>query len=168
MRKTLSVFAFLLLIAAWTLFPADPALSATEHCPNHQDGGKVEGQNNVEVLDAGTEFCVKAGTFATGLLVADGTTSLIEYVEDSGITVGNGNVPDVSYYVVYTTPEPEPEPEPTPDEPVEQPIENTPAPNTVEAGGGPPTLPNTGVGTVLLMLLGLALTGGGWYTLRRT
>jgi len=103
MRKVLGVSV--LMIGLLGLM-ATPALALTEHCPDH-DGhpGKIESgaAGNDVVLPAGTEFCVKAGPFATGVLIADGTTTLLQYVEQAGITVGEGdeNVPDVSYYVVY-------------------------------------------------------------------
>lgn len=65
----------------------------TEHCPS--GGEKVEAKGddlNDIVLDAGTLFCVKGSTDATGILEADGETSLVVYLD-------NGH--DVSYYVVY-------------------------------------------------------------------
>jgi hypothetical protein len=98
------------------------ALGSTEHCPDKDSASKVEasfdGELDDTVLPEGTEFCVKAGDDATGILVADGTTTLLQYVEESGIRVGKkGNVPNVSYYIVYgrSTPSPSPSgsPEPT-------------------------------------------------------
>ena len=101
MRKIIGAMAAAMLLATLAI----PAMASTEHCPGHQGhDGKVEGENNDLVLDAGTEFCVKAGPYATSVLTADGETSLIEYVEQEGLTVGEGgggNVPDVSYYIVY-------------------------------------------------------------------
>lgn len=96
-----SVFAMLLM--------ALPVAAATEHCPD--GGSKVEANGgtqdtiNETVLPAGTQFCVKGSTDATGLLTADGETSLSDYL---------GNDHDVSYYVVYTTTTSTPTPTGTP------------------------------------------------------
>jgi LPXTG-motif cell wall-anchored protein len=73
-----------------------PLRAATEHCPDHNGHpGKVEGANNSVVLPAGTVFCVKGSTVATGKLTADGTTTLKTYL-------GIGK--DVSYYIIYKRP----------------------------------------------------------------
>ncbi len=69
--------------------------TGTEHCPDHESNPKVEtGNLNGIVLDAGTSFCVKGSTDATGILTANGTTTLFEYL---------GSDHDVSYYVIYET-----------------------------------------------------------------
>jgi LPXTG-motif cell wall-anchored protein len=76
---------------------ATPAGAATEHCPDHNGNpGKVEGKSNDVVLPEGTKFCVKGSTEATGELIADGETTLFQYL-------GIGQ--DVSYYIVYSRPD---------------------------------------------------------------
>jgi outer membrane biosynthesis protein TonB len=100
-------------------------LADVEHCPGHSDsantkveatGGNQEAVNNL-VLPAGTQFCVKSSTGNTGVLVANGTTTLREYLEAAGIVGGDGQGRDVSYYVIYAeepTATPTEEPTPTP------------------------------------------------------
>ena len=89
------------------------ATAATGHCPDHNGHpGKVEGNYNGLVIAEGTVFCVKAGPDAGGTQTADGVTPLIGYVS---WTVGQGNTPDVSYYVVYSVPGDDPPVEPTPE-----------------------------------------------------
>jgi LPXTG-motif cell wall-anchored protein len=103
---------------------AGPALAATEHCPDHNGHpGKVEtGDNNNVVLAVGTLFCVKGSNDATGYLVADGETTLFDYLD-------NGH--DVSYYVVYETPdEEEPPGEEEPPAEEESPTTTTTLPST--------------------------------------
>lgn len=95
MQKRTFIATAIVLVTIGILIAAAAALGqATEHCPDHQGHeGKIEsGDLNGVVLDAGTEFCVKGATDATGKLVADGETDLSAYL-------GNGH--DVSYYVVY-------------------------------------------------------------------
>jgi hypothetical protein len=102
---------------------ASPML-VTQHCPS--GGVKTEAVgnelNNI-VLPRGTIFCVKGSTDATGILIANGITTLYEYLN-------NGH--DVSYYVVYDeeeTPTPTPEtPTPTPTDPTPTPTDPTPTP----------------------------------------
>lgn len=165
----IAVFAILLIGAS------TPVLAVTEHCP---DGGtkiesQVDGDLDNIVLTAGTSFCVKGSTDATGILVADGETSLFDYL-------GNGH--NVSYYVVYETPsappseEPSSEPTPTPTpEPTPTP---TPEPSTdTGIGGDEPTPPSTDavspaassddVGVQIALLLAVAGILGGLATLRR-
>jgi len=87
------------------------AFALTEHCPDHNGHpGKVNSGSAGDdvVLPAGTILCVKAGDHATGVEIADGSTTLKEYVEAAGITVGNDQVPDVSYYIVYQSEPSEP------------------------------------------------------------
>ncbi len=71
---------------------ASHTYAMTEHCP---DGGtKYESGSaaNSLVLPAGTLLCVKGSTDATGIITADGESTLFELL-------GNGH--DVSYYVIY-------------------------------------------------------------------
>jgi hypothetical protein len=57
------------------LLTPSTAWAATEHCP---DGGtKTEGGNlNDIVPPAGAQVCVKGSTDATGIITADGTSTL--------------------------------------------------------------------------------------------
>jgi hypothetical protein len=84
---------------------AGAAFAATDHCPDGwTDKDESGADDNDVVLDAGTEFCVKSGTEATGILVADGTTTLQEYLEAAGIVDGSGDQGrDVSHWVIYET-----------------------------------------------------------------
>jgi hypothetical protein len=91
---------------------AGMATAVTEHCPDHNGHpGKVEGGNLHDIKPAaGTLVCVKGSTEATGIIEADGNTTLFDMLD-------NGH--DVSYYVIYEeaspseTPSPEPTPTPT-------------------------------------------------------
>ena len=189
-RTILSLIALAAVVLAALFLPAE-ARAATEHCPDHQLYPKFEGGDyDAHIPEAGTVLCVKAGPYATGELTADGARTLRDYVRDAGIRVGAGNVPGVSYFVVYKTPEvelpplpeppapaPEPEPDPTPDpEPTPEPSpepepEPTPDPTPEPPGDDPddlPELPDTGAAALLLALLGASLVGGGVRLLRRT
>jgi len=110
-RGLIGLVAALSLVAALAL----PAGAATEHCPDggtktEANGGTQAAINNL-VLDAGTEFCVKAGTEATGMLTADGVTTLQDYLLATGILDGSGEQGrDVSYYIVYAAATPTPTP----------------------------------------------------------
>jgi len=106
-RTILAAAAAALIIA---LAFAGPASAVTEHCP---DGGTkfeatFDGQYDGTILPAGTQFCVKGSTDATGILTADGQTSLFDYLD---------NDHNVSYYVTYqpeVTPSPSPSATPSP------------------------------------------------------
>lgn len=160
---------------------------ATEHCPEHNNHpDKIESSDDNYVPPVDALMCVKAGPYATGQVVADGTRALTDYVRDAGIRVGNDNVPGVSYYIVYSTPPPDngedpveepPVEEPT-EEPQEQPVEvdtddSTDRSNESEAPSATPKpverdeLAYTGATEFLLVVLGLALMATGWYTVRR-
>jgi hypothetical protein len=79
--------------------------AVTEHCP--AGGAKVEavGSNLNDVVPAaGTQVCVKGSTEATGIVTADGQSTLYELL-------GNGH--DVSYYVTYGGPTSAPTDTPT-------------------------------------------------------
>jgi hypothetical protein len=75
--------------------------ASTAHCPDHQDNpGKIEVDDSfgpTVTLPAGTEFCVKAGTGASGILVSDGNPYTVTWTNRGGQT------PDISYYIVYTS-----------------------------------------------------------------
>ena len=112
MRKLIVFCTMLALLFAVPVFAA-PEATATAHCPDHNGHpGKVEGGGlNGVVLPAGTVFCVKAGTGASGHQTSDGTTPLLGYIT---WTNRGGQTPDVSYYIVYSTPQEPPE---DPDDP---------------------------------------------------
>jgi hypothetical protein len=111
MRSLIALLTAMALTAMMTVAVTSVAFAQNaEHCPDGWSE-KVEAQNDElddVVLDEGTMFCVKAGPEATGILEADGETTLLEYVEAAGITVGEGNVPSVSYYVIYEVPATDP------------------------------------------------------------
>jgi hypothetical protein len=104
-----AILGLILAIGAAGMATAD----ATEHCPDHNGHpGKVEGGNLNDIKPAaGTLVCVKGSTDATGILTADGKTTLFDMLD-------NGH--DVSYYVIYEeatpseTPSPSSTPSPTP------------------------------------------------------
>jgi len=94
--------------------------AAADHCPGGNastappvDGSVYESSfkdeqgaaTNDTVLPAGTHFCIKSGgqaDQATGILVADGTTTLRQYLFRAGIIDGSGTQGrNVSYYMVY-------------------------------------------------------------------
>jgi hypothetical protein len=123
-RPRVSLAALTSLVLVTSLLATFPAFATSEeggtggeHCPGANEGNappsgdyevvaKYDGNHNAIVPDAGAHICVKAGPHATGIFVADGTTSLHAYVEAAGIRVGNDNVPDVSYYIVYAPAQP--------------------------------------------------------------
>ena len=86
--------------------------SAVDHCPEHSNEDNFKDQSgsslNTKVLDAQTSFCVKGSTGNTGILIADGSTTLFAYLAEFGVDNGGENDPDVSYYVVYPPEQPDP------------------------------------------------------------
>jgi hypothetical protein len=105
-RPAASLIPLLALLLAM-LSPAAAYASGTAHCPDHNGhSGKVESAESAGdlVFDAGTEFCAKKQTGATGKIVADGETTLYEYLVATGIDGEPGEGP--SYYIVYDTPTP--------------------------------------------------------------
>ena len=107
MRKVL-VASFVPLVVLATMLIGS-ASAAVGQCPAGWTT-KVEAQTSGElddvVLEAGTVFCVKAGTQNTGMLTADGTTTLCEYLIEAGIVTRSGDCKNVSHYVVYPSPPP--------------------------------------------------------------
>lgn len=101
----LSVVAGVALFMLSFVVPAGQAsvYGSTEHCPDHEGHeGKVEVSDDFGstlTLPEGTVFCVKAATGASGLLVSDGTPYEVTWLN------GGGNTPDISYYVIYETPD---------------------------------------------------------------
>jgi hypothetical protein len=169
----LLVFVGVFLILTVAL--ADGAFAKTEHCP--AGGTKTEGQHNDVVLAAGTQVCVKGSTDATGIITADGTSTLFELL-------GNGH--DVSYYVVYEEVQPSETPSPTPSPSVsptvdpsptvspEPPVDPTDPPKVDEPRNDPDGDPkkfdapkdlaytgldDLGAGLIALILLSVGLTG---------
>lgn len=108
MRKFL--YAVFISIGALVALPSQAGATGPPedlHCPDKDNPGKVESAESAGslVLAEGTEFCAKKQTGNTGVIVADGTTTLYEYLVAAGIDGEVGEGP--SYYIVYTT-EPEP------------------------------------------------------------
>ena len=100
MAKVLGGLFAVLLALALVL----PVLATTAHCPDGWVSKTETGDMNGVILDVGTQFCVKGSTDATGIIVADGQTSLVDYLD-------NGH--DVSYYVIYGGTQPSPTPSPS-------------------------------------------------------
>jgi cell division septation protein DedD len=121
----LKILWTMLIVVAMAIMATGSALGAPGHCPDKDSTSKVEasfdGEFDNTVLAAGTLFCVKAGSAETGgntgILTADGETTLVEYLKAAGIVGGDGEGRNVSYYIVYgrSTPSPSPSgsPEPT-------------------------------------------------------
>lgn len=84
--------------------PANSVQPPDLHCTGHSDPVNTKIQANPDgsldsiVLAAGTRFCVKGSTKESGLLIADGTTTLKVYL---GSFNQNNQLQSVSYYVVY-------------------------------------------------------------------
>jgi len=89
----------LLIVGALFAVPfAGAAFAVTEHCPDGWVTKDESGEDDNDiVLEAGTQFCVKGSTTASGILIADGETTLKEYLE------GAGEDADVSHWVTYET-----------------------------------------------------------------
>ena len=84
-------------------FSVAPVRATTDSCP---EGGTktesvVDGDLDDIVLAAGTSFCAKSSTEATGTLTADGESTLCEYLFAAGIVGGDSECSNVSHYVVY-------------------------------------------------------------------
>ncbi len=135
MRALQRIVAVAGLIAAGSLLGTTVGAQATEHCPEHQGHpGKVENVGTPSVdFEAGTTFCVKAGPYATGYITNwEGGT----YTTPSEWHPLGKEPIDISYYVIYETPEPE-TPEPETPEP-ETPEPETPVTPEPETGQLPP------------------------------
>jgi len=97
--------AVVLLMGGLFVTQAVPVSAAVDHCPDHTINPKDESgaSSNLLVLAAGSSFCAKGSTGNSGKRTADGETTLIEYTALFAPPNGGGNVPNVSYYVVYQT-----------------------------------------------------------------
>jgi hypothetical protein len=150
------------------------AVQSDFHCP---DGWayKVEAPPALDevVLDAGTEFCVKAATDNSGILVADGATPLGDYV--TWLTAGE-QTPTISYLAVYGSPDPSSSPEPSASptlspEPSASPTTTptrTPTltlPPTSIEGEPPAGSPEDGDIVAIMILFGAGLLG--WWAFKR-
>jgi hypothetical protein len=76
------------------------------HCEGHNVAPNVKDESGADdnniVPEIGTLICVKASTSNTGIIVADGETTLQEYLFQAGIVDGSGTQGrDVSYWVIY-------------------------------------------------------------------
>lgn len=94
-----AIALLVLSLGALALSPAGRAGASTDHCPDYQSHpGKVEVGDDFGsslTLPAGTVFCVKAGTGNSGLVVSDGSTWTVDWLNNGGET------PAISYYIVY-------------------------------------------------------------------
>lgn len=115
----MKVFAVSILLLLGTLF-AYGTVSANQsgQCPgfNSPANTKIDTNDGSIILAAGTVFCIHASNNNTGILVADGTTTLDEYIAANIINHG-GQIPAISNYVIYPalpTPTPTPTITPTP------------------------------------------------------
>lgn len=128
----MKVFAVSILFIVGTLF-AYGTVSANQsgQCPgfNSPANTKIDTNDGSVILAAGTVFCIHASNNNTGILVADGTTTLDEYIAANIINHG-GQIPAISNYVIYPavptptiTPTPAITPTPTPN------VTPTPTPN---------------------------------------
>lgn len=143
-ESKLKKFLVGLVILAAVLFAATSVNAAPPsgmHCPEGWITKDESGadDNNI-VIEAGTLICVKSSTENTGILTADGETTLQEYLFNAGIVDGSGAAGrDVSYFVTYAPTETnEPTVPPTIEptiaptiEPTLPPVDPTPEP-TVE------------------------------------
>jgi hypothetical protein len=90
----IAVTAATLLMLAWAILPTN-AGAVTDECPagwTTKVESQVDGDLDDIVLPAGTLFCAKGSTDATGILTADGQKTLLQYL---------GNDHNVSHYVTY-------------------------------------------------------------------
>jgi hypothetical protein len=168
MRSLIALVSAMALTMMLMLAFSVPAVFAdVEHCPDYNDpaytkvDATFDGELDDIVLEAGTVFCVKAGSENTGVLTADGTTTLQEYLFEAGIVDGSGEQGrNVSYYVVYEAEPPATDPPatdppatdppatdpPATDPPATDPPALTPPPTSMVDGG-------TGSGNILPVLL---------------
>jgi len=140
MKRAIASLAALVLLFALAL-PALAAAPAAGQCPGYNDPAntKVDTDNDDLVLAAGLTICIHAGGENTGTIVTDGTTTLGEYIEASGIVNVGGQVPGVSNYVIYGVPSSTPTPTPTP-----TPVPPTPTPTPTPPTGTPTPTPPVG------------------------
>jgi hypothetical protein len=107
-----------ILLAMFCLvFSAASVVAANDNagqCPGFNDPAntKIDTNDGSIVLPAGTVFCVHASNNNTGVLVADGTNSLDDYIA-ANIVNNGGQIPGISNYVIYPS---QPTPTPTPTE----------------------------------------------------
>jgi hypothetical protein len=95
-------------VASLFIAGASPVAAASDQagqCPGYNDPAntKVDTDNDDLVLEAGLTICIHASNGNTGEIITDGTTTLGEYIEQSGLLNNGGQVPGVSNYVVYGT-----------------------------------------------------------------
>ena len=148
MKRLLAGLAVIGLLMVGTI----PAITlAAGECPAGYATKDESGEDDNDlVIEAGTLICVKASTENTGIIVADGVTTLREYLDEAGIDH------DVSHWVTY---DPEPTPSPTPVEPTPTPVV-TPSPTPVVTPSPTPT-PTQGV---LFAVPAFAIECGGTLT----
>lgn len=62
---------------------------------------KIDTSDGSIVFPLGWEVCLKASNGNTGRIVTDGSTTIAEYIKQSGLLNNGGQVPNISNYVVY-------------------------------------------------------------------
>lgn len=104
--KRMLVATIILGLLVW-LTGAYNVLAATPHagnpggnCDGYNGPTKVDTSDGTIVLPTGTIFCIHASNTNTGTLVADGASSLADYITSTIVNRG-GQVPNVSNYVTY-------------------------------------------------------------------
>lgn len=105
-RKPLLALVAALALGAVGFLGITSAGATVEHCPNHNVAPNIKDESGSDdnglVPAAGTVICVKASTGNTGVITADGETTLREYLFAAGIVDGSGKKGrDVSYWVIY-------------------------------------------------------------------
>jgi hypothetical protein len=125
MRRAITTLAAMLLALSMMVVPGVAETEPiTQHCPGAvdetspnyvavPDGYEIVLDNdtteaysqedrNETVLAAGTLVCIKGGPVASGIVVADGTSSLQKLLADyAGVNPNSGQPYDVSYYMTY-------------------------------------------------------------------
>jgi hypothetical protein len=155
MRSTITT---LLAVVALTTALAATAMAAPPadlHCPAGWSSKDESGaDDNDLVYPAGTTICVKAGTENTGIIVANGWSTLQDYLVLAGIMDGSGEQGrDVSYHVMYGLASPTPSPTP------ESSVAPTPEPSLPDSAIGVQVMPD--VDPAVLTVLGLLAVGAG-------
>lgn len=105
------------LVAVFALFFTGQASADSGQCPGFNDptNTKIDTNDGSVILPAGTQFCIHASNNNTGILTADGSSSLDDYIALYIVNNG-GQVPAISNYVIYpeVTPSESPSPSPSP------------------------------------------------------
>lgn len=96
---------------------------------------KIDTSDGSIVFPLGWQVCLKASNGNTGRITTDGTTTIAEYIEQSGLRNNGGQIPNISNYVVYA--------EGRGDTPIDLPVE----PKEPKGPGSPDVEPQPKIGT---------------------